>query len=331
MAKARSLSPTEAAGRVPACLARLIELRLNEIEAHTAGVYEGSVDAVHDMRVSCRRLQAVFKAFNGYFQKKKVKKFRRVLRALISALGAVREYDVLVGHIRSAVQPTTVLQRTALSLLVSRYSLLRFQAHRKLLPALQSFGDANGVPAFRTGLRKIFNSKADAEVSFASLLRQTVPEKFAAFFSASGMVANHPRRRDALHRLRIKGKPLRYVMELSEPCFSPAYRQCYKEIKSMIELLGDIHDNDVTLATLQSYLQEIRYVNAPECTVDSIRIQTGFLRNAITSLRAKRAAQFGAMSSAFEGWGKKRFDRLLVAAMNAGKVPARQGARAARP
>jgi len=66
------------------------------------GLYEKTIDAVHDMRVSCRRLQAVLVLFEDSIKKNLFKKFNKNLRALIRRLGKARQFECGHGNHRPA-------------------------------------------------------------------------------------------------------------------------------------------------------------------------------------------------------------------------------------
>jgi CHAD domain-containing protein len=61
----------------------------------------------------------------------------------------------------------------------------------------------------------------------------------------------------ALHDLRIAAKRLRYVLEITHPCFGPYARTAIKHLKAMQDLLGDIHDADVHLPDVTAILDEV--------------------------------------------------------------------------
>jgi CHAD domain-containing protein len=252
-----------------------------------------------------------------------VKKFRRRLRTLIGALGRTREYDVLIGHIVRHVTASSVPQKTALGLLIGRYSLLRTRSHGELTLALRAFDEKNTLASFRRAVMPELKKHAGKPVTLGMLMRRVVPDLYLAFMVASTPVVNHPRRAAALHRLRIQGKPLRYAMELSQKCFGPVYERCYRDMKGVIELLGDIHDIDVTASTLSSYLEEIRIFNTPSFPSSSISIQTGFLIKAIGSLKAKRAGQFAELGGKLTAWRSGGFYGKLVRALGYKKRPSR--------
>ncbi|MDQ3740404.1 MAG: CHAD domain-containing protein [Actinomycetota bacterium] len=50
---------------------------------------------------------------------------------------------------------------------------------------------------------------------------------------------------EALHDMRIAAKRLRYVLEVTEPCFGPYAPEGRRRTKELQDLLGEIHDCDV--------------------------------------------------------------------------------------
>ena len=49
----------------------------------------------------------------------------------------------------------------------------------------------------------------------------------------------------ALHDMRIAAKRLRYILELTAPCFGPYAAKAARQVKDVQDLLGEIHDCDV--------------------------------------------------------------------------------------
>ena len=62
----------------------------------------------------------------------------------------------------------------------------------------------------------------------------------------------------ALHDMRIAAKRLRYVLELTEPCFGEPARYGYKQTKALQELLGEVHDCDEMLAIVRRRRRRLR-------------------------------------------------------------------------
>jgi len=60
--------------------------------------------------------------------------------------------------------------------------------------------------------------------------------------------ALEPGAETAQHDMRIAAKRLRYVLEITAPCFGPGAEQARQAAKELQGVLGEIHDCDVMLA-----------------------------------------------------------------------------------
>lgn len=67
---------------------------------------------------------------------------------------------------------------------------------------------------------------------------------------------------EALHDMRIAAKRLRYVLELTHFCFGPYAAKAAKRVKELQDLVGEIHDCDVTLPRVLALQEELREADA---------------------------------------------------------------------
>jgi hypothetical protein len=67
---------------------------------------------------------------------------------------------------------------------------------------------------------------------------------------------------EALHDMRIAAKRLRYVLELTAHCFGPYAETAGKRTKELQDLLGEIHDCDVTLPLVAALVGELQLADA---------------------------------------------------------------------
>jgi CHAD domain len=79
--------------------------------------------------------------------------------------------------------------------------------------------------------------------------------------------AGDPHEVEALHDMRIAAKRLRYVLEITEPCFGPYAGTAVKVTKEVQDLLGEIHDCDVQLPEVIAYATGLERAD----TVDLVR------------------------------------------------------------
>ncbi|TMK42221.1 MAG: CHAD domain-containing protein [Actinobacteria bacterium] len=66
----------------------------------------------------------------------------------------------------------------------------------------------------------------------------------------------------SLHDMRIAAKRLRYLLELTAPCFGPYAGKAAKRARELQELAGEVHDCDVMLPRIHDHLARLRAEDA---------------------------------------------------------------------
>jgi CHAD domain-containing protein len=61
----------------------------------------------------------------------------------------------------------------------------------------------------------------------------------------------------ALHDMRIAAKRLRYILEITGPCFGPYTKAATKLTKELQDLLGEIHDCDVQIPEIAAFAERL--------------------------------------------------------------------------
>jgi CHAD domain-containing protein len=92
-------------------------------------------------------------------------------------------------------------------------------------------------------------------------MRRIIDTRAAEVRSFSPAVLD-PRNVDALHDMRIAAKRLRYVLELSTPLFGEQAEEGAKRAKKLQDLLGEIHDCDVTIPRVERHIERLRLEDA---------------------------------------------------------------------
>jgi hypothetical protein len=73
---------------------------------------------------------------------------------------------------------------------------------------------------------------------------------------------------EALHDMRIAAKRLRYILEVgAEPCFGDYARKAGTRAKELQDLLGEIHDCDVTRPRVLALLDGLRVADARDAVL----------------------------------------------------------------
>ncbi|MEA2413014.1 MAG: hypothetical protein QOC77_3575 [Thermoleophilaceae bacterium] len=91
--------------------------------------------------------------------------------------------------------------------------------------------------------------------------RQIVDTRAAEVRSFSPAILD-PRNVEALHDMRIAAKRLRYVLELTAPVFGEPAQRGAKRAKKLQDLLGEIHDCDVTIPRVERHIARLRLDDA---------------------------------------------------------------------
>ncbi|HKB06452.1 MAG TPA: CHAD domain-containing protein [Gemmataceae bacterium] len=222
--------------------ARALRSRLEAVRHYLRRAVEDpdQPENVHQLRVWTRRADAALALYADLLPSRPMKWLRKWVRRLRRAAGAARDCDVFA---RRAVGLNGLWhkelrgeRRKAQAKIETLYRRLDHgrrlkRRGRKLLAWLD---DRDTGPADR----------------FADLARARLHPAVAAFFDAD---PTDPGDAGALHQFRIRGKELRYAMELLAAAFPARFREeLYPVVGTLQDKLGNV--NDLTVA--QRRLQE---------------------------------------------------------------------------
>ncbi len=100
MAKAQEVPGLDREMTFREAAARSVELRAEELFAHSGGVLDtDDIEGVHDMRVASRRLRAVLELFAPCFPKRELRSALKEVKRLADALGERRDPDVAIASL----------------------------------------------------------------------------------------------------------------------------------------------------------------------------------------------------------------------------------------
>jgi CHAD domain-containing protein len=198
--------------------------------------HDCSVDAVHDLRVSIRRLLALVELLRQVFPElPRCRKLRRRLRTLLSDLSSLRDVQVMIATVR--IWPMTrASQRFALWLLRGEVS------HKEQVVLSLAAYRAGKVERRLARLRKqlgVLSSASAAEVS---------PRFWQSVFDTCRQVRAcqdrvlQPLDFKAIHRVRIAFKRFRYAVELAEAVSPRLEPKFFHWMRDWQTLMGDLQD-----------------------------------------------------------------------------------------
>lgn len=224
---------------------------------------EENIEYVHQLRVATRRCVAALQLYRKILPKLPRKTLCRELKTIRQAAGRARDYDVLILH-HSADSPDTNAQ------------LLLQAIRKKRCAAQQPLRDVHGLLATNQHLQQLPQEffvqaptagAAPPVPTFGPWAKRQLRKSVKAFFGAEP-----PRLKDleSLHRFRIRGKELRYAMELLVAAFPASFQtRLYPSIERVQDRLGELNDHAVALKryhvwsaetsdpALRKYLQQL--------------------------------------------------------------------------
>jgi CHAD domain-containing protein len=156
--------------------------------------------------------------------------------------------------------------------------------------------------------------------SFKENIRDVLPVIFDDFFALKEIVKSYPLRKNMLHEMRKRGKPLRYAMELGEYSFGEEFAGQLDEVKKVVELLGEIHDADVIIPDVNRNMKEIRLFNST-FTQTGQKLSTKTLRDYTAAMRRQRKEMYDELCNKLNLWEKNNFRVKLIKAIQDLKSP----------
>ncbi len=197
---------------------------------------KNDLEALHDSRVSMRRLRGWLRAFDGKFKLKRGQ--RRELRRLARATNPARDAEVCMqwlARLRGDLDPRAQPGVSRFMLYLGSIRDQNYRQLRKRLPPDWNWLSHKLLHA-AAALRDSKHQKANFLQVYAASLR----------YYAQNFIANREQarmRQDAMriHRLRIAAKKLRYLLEYILPWRTSA-RPLVRELKALHETAGAIQD-----------------------------------------------------------------------------------------
>ncbi len=128
MARPWKIEGIAAARPVPQTARAILEVRIHEMYSYEPATLEtDDIDALHDMRVGARRLQALSGVFRPLLPQKIYRQELRKLKGLLKDLGRVREGDVLLQMLRHHMTTIPHDRQGSLLLLVAQIEASRLK------------------------------------------------------------------------------------------------------------------------------------------------------------------------------------------------------------
>lgn len=277
----------------------VLRRRFGELRMQEGGTALGEdPEALHQMRVATRRVRAALQVFAPVLPPE-VLALRDELRWFGQALGTVRDLDVQLEHLEALRRANAWDERNALAPLVAQFARERDSGRTALLDALNSDRYARLVESCWAQLMA-GPPEGGPEDRSRQLGRRVISQRYRRF----DRDARSLRRRSPpaeYHALRIRGKRLRYSLELFVDLYGREGALALASLRSFQNLLGELQD----LTTTDERLRGLVRTHASELPPDTL-VMVGRL---IEQHRVRSAEIIDAFPTA-RRLVVRRFDRL---------------------
>jgi CHAD domain-containing protein len=233
-------------------LQAMIRAQYDEILAHDPGTrLDIDPEALHKFRVAVRRLRAVLRTARPILERDWTEQLRSELAWLGRALGAVRDHDVLLIHLRRQAPVLGPAEQGPLERLIAAIEQQRKSAHAELLEALSS-------PRYLELLDRIELAGESPRWNGARRsVRKLAGREFRKLERELDRLG--PDASDAeLHRLRVRGKHARYAGELASAAVGKRAREFVARAEKVQDVLGEHQDAVVAEDRLRDLIRATR-------------------------------------------------------------------------
>ena len=258
------------------------------------------IEHIHKTRVTTRRIRSSLPVFRNCIPKSNYKIWIKEIKKLTRSLSAVRDLDVKIDCLTNIARENEGNSRyqPGLRRLIVRLTQMRNKNQKTVDKTLNAFSDNKIIEDIYTVINPQIREQKLPQVYSRTLYTKSYMEisrLLRQLFNIEIHVYN-PENIKELHQMRIVGKYLRYTMEIFAPIYANELKNQLNIVRTLQELLGQIHDCDVWLEFLPSFIQkEIKYTNKfYGTTMPFARIKPGleFFHDNRKEERQKRYSEF---------------------------------------
>ena len=235
-------------------LKAMLRGQVKAILAHDPGTRLGTdPEDLHQMRVATRRSRAYLRAVRPMLEPEWTKALRSELAWLGTALGPVRDLDVLLDHLEAEATILTSSERRKFDRLLSSLRNQRDTARAAMLDTLHSEQYLKLLDRLTVAAESPHVQTPNA--SFVDFAAREFKKLRKAMHRFSPDVSDK-----ALHRIRIRTKRARYAAELAEASIGKPATRFIRQAKALQDILGTHQDAIVAEEWLRRVMRRTRGV-----------------------------------------------------------------------
>jgi len=207
-----------------------------ELLAHDPGTRFGEdVEELHQLRVATRRLRAILRAARDLLEPPWSEALRAELSWLASALGPVRDLDVLIERFKGEIVGLEPSERRAAARFIALLDEDRDAVRAAMLEAMSS-------PRYFQLLDRLEAAAVAPRARESDIsLREIAGAEYRKLRTAVRALPPDPPD-DDLHAVRIHGKRARYAAELAEGAVGKPARRFVQDAKRFQDVVGEHQD-----------------------------------------------------------------------------------------
>jgi len=219
-----------------------IKLRLKHFSKNLrrAAKHPEDPEAIHDLRVSIRRVVQACKTFGELLDPAPIKKLRRRLHKVMELCAAVRNCDIaliLLGQVGTTGAAVSRLKKARVEAGGKLHRRLRVERKKR-----HAVPDPRSHPKERD-----WNLDQSIEANLSRVLPGLVEEFFASGKAAISAHASYQK----LHQFRLQAKRFRYTLELFEGFYGSEMASGAEILKELQDRLGAINDCATTIVMIE--------------------------------------------------------------------------------
>jgi CHAD domain-containing protein len=230
---------------------RALSTSVIRLVRHDPGVRVGTdAEDVHQARVATRRLRSDLRTFGPLLDEAWAQSLRDDLRWIGGELGTVRDADVLRDRLRTAATTLPAAdRRSALAIVAPLVGQVR-SARRHLLTAMDTERYIEVIDHLVAAARAPVLTEMAASPA-REVLPGLVRKPWRSLKSGAIAARGDDVPDEQLHDLRIRAKRCRYAAEAAAAATGKNAAKFAREVASLQEVLGELHDAVVAEAWLR--------------------------------------------------------------------------------
>ncbi len=218
-------------------------------------------EPLHDLRVATRRTRSVLSQLEGVLPAEAVAPFAADFKWLGELTGECRDLDVWLLDLSARRDALTGSEAAALSPFESGVRTARDRAHAEVVLGLTSPRCRRLLESWEGFLSKQTTTTAepprDADTPVKILADRHIAKAYTRVLHRGRNLGDEPPP-EALHRLRIAAKKLRYLLEFFRSLY-PTERVDPRitELKGLQDVLGELNDRQIQRAHLAVFTRKL--------------------------------------------------------------------------